>query len=387
MHPDDLPSHRREARALPELRLRSSALEHNVRLMADWCREHGVELCPHIKTTMTRPVVERQLTAGAWGVTVATARQAAVARSWGVTRILIANQVVHSSDLALLRRLLDEAPDLELFCLIDSPKGLDLASAALRDGGNPLRLLVEVGVPGGRAGVRDAAEAYELGAAAAKAPPGVVLAGVAGYEGVRPNVRDTATLAAVDEHCRTVAEAFTTLTPLYETAEPVFSMGGSAFPDRVVRAVADLRNRHAGLPLVSVLRSGCYVTHDHGTYAQISPLPGLRPALTVGAAVLSTPETGTAVVGAGKRELPYDAGLPVVLGARSPAGTLRAAVRATAAQIYDHHLVLTDVQDLQVGDEVELGISHPCSAFDRWPDIAVVDDEGDVRDVWHPQFR
>ncbi|AJT63203.1 hypothetical protein T261_1517 [Streptomyces lydicus] len=377
----------RRARALPELRLDLGALEHNVDLMADWCHAHRLELCPHIKTTMTRPVVERQLAAGAWGVTVATARQADIALSWGVRRILIANQVVHPTDLALLRQRLDTTPDLELYCLVDSAAGLRYARAALTGAANPLRMLVDVGAPGGRTGVRTALEAYELGAAVAKAEDGLLLAGVAGYEGVRPNHRDAGTLAAVDTHCRTTADAFASLAPLCQTPRPVFSMGGSAFPDRVADTAADLARRCGDLPLAPVLRSGCYVTHDHGTYAQVSPLPGLRPALTVRAAVLSTPEPGTAVVGAGKRELPYDAGLPVLLAAYTATGTPRPAAQATAAQIYDHHLVLTDAQGLDVGDIVDLGISHPCSAFDRWPDIAVTNGDGDVREVWHPQFH
>ncbi|MER6047779.1 alanine racemase [Streptomyces sp. NPDC001793] len=378
---------RRPSRALPELRLHLGALEHNVQLMADWCRAHRLELCPHVKTTMTRPVVERQLAAGAWGVTVATARQAGIALSWGMRRILIANQVVHPADLAFLRQRLDTTPGLELYCLVDSVAGLQHARAALNGADNPLRMLVDVGVPGGRTGVRRPVDAQELGAAVAKAGDGLLLAGVAGYEGVRPNCRDAATLAAVDAHCRTTADAFASLAPLYQTPRPVFSMGGSAFPDRVADTVADLARQSASLPLVPVLRSGCYVTHDHGTYAHVSPLPGLRPALTVRAAVLSTPEPGTAVVGAGKRELPYDAGLPVLLAAYTASGAPRPAPRATAAQIYDHHLVLTDTHDLDVGDTVDLGISHPCSAFDRWPDITVTGDDGDVRDIWHPQFH
>ncbi|AJC53604.1 alanine racemase [Streptomyces sp. 769] len=378
---------RRQSHALPELRLDLGALEHNVQLMADWCSMNRLELCPHIKTTMTRPVVELQLAAGAWGVTVATARQAGIALSWGVRRILIANQVVHPADLALLRQCLDTTPGLELYCLVDSAAGLQHARAALNGADNPLRILVDVGVPGGRTGVRSAVEAHELGAAVATAGDGVLLAGVAGYEGVRPNLRDAATLAAVDAHCRTTADAFASLATLYQTPRQVFSMGGSAFPDRVADTAADLARQLRDLHLVPVLRSGCYVTHDHGTYAQVSPLPGLRPALTVRAVVLSTPEPGTAVVGAGKRELPYDAGLPVLLATYTATGTPRPAAQATAAQIYDHHLVLTDTHNLDVGDTVDLGISHPCSAFDRWPDIAVTGDDGDVRDVWHPQFH
>jgi D-serine deaminase-like pyridoxal phosphate-dependent protein len=234
--------------------------------------------------------------------------------------------------------------------------------------------------------VRDAATAGDL-AVLVREAPGLLLAGVAGYEGVRPNQRDEATVMAVDEHCRSTLTVFRDLTSLFETTQPLFSMGGSAFPDRVIRALAHAIDHDGALPMVPVLRSGCYVTHDHGTYDHVSPLPELKAALTVRAVVLSTPEPGHAVVGAGKRELPYDAGLPVLVAARDPLGVPRPAATATAARIYDHHLVLTGVRDVHVGDEVDLGISHPCSAFDRWPDITVVDSEDDVHDVWHPRFR
>jgi D-serine deaminase-like pyridoxal phosphate-dependent protein len=388
MNGDDAPPIGPAGRRLPELRLSLRALESNVRLMADWCRDQGVELCPHIKTTMTRPIVERQVATGAWGVTVATVGQAAVALQWGLRRIIIANEVPYAPDLALVRRWLDATPELELFCFVDSAAGLDLARSAMDGVRNPLRALIDVGARGGRTGVRDAAAAVELGKAVAGAAPGLLLAGAGGYEGIRPNLRDAATIATVDAHCRTAVDVFRGLTPLFQVDRPVFTMGGSAFPDRVVHALPGLLGRPGGpAATVPVLRSGCYVTHDHGTYEQVSPVPGLVAALTVRGVVLSTPEEGRAIVGAGRRELPYDAGLPVLISARDKRGAPRPAATATATQIFDHHLILTGVRELRVGDEVDLGISHPCAAFDRWPDIAVVDDEGDVQEVWRPQFR
>ncbi|MET9657591.1 alanine racemase [Streptomyces sp. NPDC006510] len=371
---------------LPQLRIDVRALEHNVRLMADWCRDRAVELCPHIKTTMTRPIVERQMAAGAWGVTVATARQCGIALGWGVRRVIIANEVIHHSDLVLLRRWLDETPGLELYCFVDSMVGVGLARQVMEGTRNPLRVLIDVGTQGGRTGTRESAAAYDL-ATACQASPGILLAGVAGYEGIRPNRRDALTIADVDAHCRNAVSLFRSLAPLFEIVLPIVSMGGSAFPDRVVDALSDLAGPSGFPPMVPVLRSGCYVTHDHGTYAHVSPLPELRPALTVRAVVLSAPEPGQVVVGAGKRELPYDAGLPVLIGSRDAQGAPRPGARATAADIYDHHLVLSDAHGLNVGDQVDLGISHPCSAFDRWPDINVVDGEGHVQDVWHPRFR
>ncbi|MCZ4559019.1 alanine racemase [Rhodococcus maanshanensis] len=369
--------------SLPELRLSLPAVQHNVGLMAAWCRDRGVELCPHIKTTMTRPIVERQLAAGAWGVTVATVRQAAIALEWGTRRILIANEVIHRPDLEAVRAWLDADQTVELYLLVDSRAGLSLAGSVMRDAAHPLQVLIDIGTPGGRSGVREAAAALDLARECATTP-GVVLAGVAGYEGVRPNRRDADTIALVDAHCREAVAAFRAASPWIRAERPVFSMGGSAFPDRVVDALVDLPD-HGGR-VIPVLRSGCYVTHDHGTYAEVSPVSGLRAALTVRAVVLSAPEPGRIVVGAGKRELPYDAGLPVLLSATDSRGVPRTAAKATAAQIFDHHLVLADAEGLDVGDIVDLGISHPCSAFDRWPDITVVEDDR-VRAVWHPRFR
>lgn len=365
---------------LPQLLLNRAALEHNVSTMAEWCRAQNVELAPHIKTTMCRPIVELQSAADAWGVTVATIRQCETAVGWGYRRIILANEVVQPEALRRLRQLLEQTPDLQVLCLVDSPAGVQLAAESFRAAARPLDVLVDVGAAGGRTGVRDVEAGLTLGRQVAGTDRALRLIGVAGYEGVAPNNRSPATIAAVDEHCRRTAELFDELQSVFQTDTPVFTMGGSAFPDRVVLAI----RRLAGV--VPVLRSGCYVTHDHGTYAGVCPIPGLRPALRVRASVLSAPEPARVVVGAGKRELPYDAGLPVLLAAHAPDGSPRPAATGTAAQLFDHHLVLAPAHGLSVGDSVDLGISHPCSAFDRWREVVVTDDSGATVDVWPTEF-
>jgi D-serine deaminase-like pyridoxal phosphate-dependent protein len=216
------------------------------------------------------------------------------------------------------------------------------------------------------------------------ATPGLRLAGVAGYEGVVPNSRAESTIEAVDRHCRLVRDVFVAAAGYFETPAPIYSMGGSAFPDRVVEHLPD--NRLVPGSRI-ILRSGCYVTHDHGTYAAVSPVPDLVPALSVRAVVLSVPEEGMAVVGAGKRDLPYDAGLPLVLSARTTDGAPKAGATAVVRNLFDHHAVLTEVSGLEVTDIVDLGISHPCSAFDRWPEYVVADGNGQMVDVWHTDFH
>jgi D-serine deaminase-like pyridoxal phosphate-dependent protein len=343
------------------------AVDSNIALMADWAARRGAALAPHVKTTMSAAIAGRQVAAGAVRLTVATVSQAAAVLSWGHRRLLIANEVVDPGALERLRAWADGDQPADVMCLVDSPEGIEHAQRAFAGSARGLAVMIDVGTPGGRTGVRDGRTARRLGEAV-HAASGLRLTGVAGYEGVVPNVRDDAVIGAVDAHCRRTGAVFAGLSDLYETRAPLLSMGGSVFPDRVT---AGLRPADLVPGGTLLLRSGCYVTHDHGIYARVSPIAGLRPAITIRAMVLSTPEPGMAVLGAGKRELPHDAGLPVVLSATDLAGVPRPGVSGTAAALFDHHLVLAGASGLRVTDVVELGISHPCSAFSRWDSYVV----------------
>jgi D-serine deaminase-like pyridoxal phosphate-dependent protein len=140
-----------------------------------------------------------------------------------------------------------------------------------------------------------------------------------------------------------------------------------------------------------VVRSGCYLTHDHGTYAASSPLsPGasawvelvgaLKPALSLWAHVLSQPEPGLALLGFGKRDAPIDAGFPVPVAHHPHRGAQHDIESWTITALNDQHAYLgTDPATVPaVGDVVVLGISHPCTAFDRWRLVMEVDADHDV---------
>jgi D-serine deaminase-like pyridoxal phosphate-dependent protein len=368
--------------AYPQMLVDLGAVDGNIALMAEWCAAHGAVLAPHVKTTMSGSIVRRQVAAGVSGLTVATVDQARTVVSWGYGRVLIANEVVDRGALETLRSLIDGEDSAEVVCLVDSLAGIEQARHVFRASTRGLRVMVDVGTPGGRTGVRDARAARSV-AEAVESSSGLRLVGVAGYEGAVANLRDDATVRAVDGHCRRTAEVFADLGDLYETDAPIFSMGGSAFPDRVVAGTPPAHLVPGG---VLVLRSGCYVTHDHGTYAQVSPIPGLKAAITVRATVLSAPEPGTVVLGAGKRELPHDAGMPVLLSATDPAGTPRTGAVGVVTTLFDHHAVVTGSRGLAVTDVVELGISHPCSAFSRWESYVVTRDGRPVG-VERTEFR
>jgi D-serine deaminase-like pyridoxal phosphate-dependent protein len=368
--------------------LRRSALEHNVSLMAAYCDEHGVSIAPHGKTTMAPQLWRRQLDAGAWGISAATVAQAAVMRAAGVQRILIANPLTDAAAIGWAADdLRDEAN--ELACYVDSDRGVELLERILREEASPrpLPVLVELGHAGGRTGCRGTEEAVALARRVASSP-NLALAGVAGYEGTVAHDREPASLERVSRYLGDLRTLGARLGDEGLLSRAAFvSAGGSVFFDLVVEELGTLRS-DVGTPLV--LRSGAYIVHDAGMYERSSPFADrppegrFRSAFEVSGAVLSTPEDGLAIVGLGRRDVSFDQGLPSVVAARREDGSvddLDGAVEATALD--DQHLYCRVREDaeLRVGDLVACGISHPCSMFDRWRLIPVVDDDDAVVEV------
>jgi D-serine dehydratase len=380
---------------LPTMVINVPALDHNIALLAEYAQTHGVSLAPHGKTTMAPQIFRRQLGAGAWAITVATAWQARVAATVRVPRILIANEVVDDAGLTWIAETLDhDGP--EMFCYADSIAGVSRMESRLAGRRHRLATLVEVGVNGGRTGARTSTYALEVARAVA-ASRSLDLAGVAFFEGVIRETTDEARRGAVSGLVKMARRVVETIDQ--EMANPgrneiIVTGGGSKYFDEVVDGL-----RHGwstARPVRIVVRSGCYVTHDNGTYDAISPFglraprdaPRLRPALECWAIVLSVPEPGLAILGAGRRDLPYDSGLPVVLKVRRVDGVLEYASEITVSALNDQHAYLSFGGEtrLTVGDQVGLGISHPCSAFDRWRFVAGVDDEYRVTEAFELIF-
>src|ERR1043165_9249057 len=104
----------------PTMVLLDSAVEHNLKLMAKWCAANGFLFAPHGKTTMCPQLYQRQIAAGAWGITVAHAQQAMVAVKFGVKRVFMANQLVGRANIRSVAQAMDADPGLDLYCCLDS---------------------------------------------------------------------------------------------------------------------------------------------------------------------------------------------------------------------------------------------------------------------------
>jgi D-serine dehydratase len=384
---------------LPLAVLKQAELRHNLGWMQRHVAQAGIALAPHGKTTMSPELFAAQLAAGAWGISFASVHQLALGVAAGVPRALIANQVVQAADLRALAALLQAHPGLQAPFLIDSVAQLAMVEQARLP--VALAVLVELGLAGGRTGCRSADEALAL-ARAAHASPAVRLLGLSTYEGLWGQGDDDADRALAEglmQRLQALASACDA-EGLFEGSEILLTSGGSALFDLVSPGLA---MRGLSRPVLGLLRSGCYLSHDDGHYRRLVSLAnrrlgcpdgqGLQAALQVWTLVQSCPEPGLALLNAGKRDVSFDMGLPRPV-AWAPAGALRpqpAPAAWSISGLNDQHAYLRwpieQAQDApRVGDRVALGLSHPCTTFDKWRWMAVVDDDLRVVDAITTHF-
>ena len=375
--------------ALPLAVLKQSALQHNLHWMRDFCAQRGLHLAPHGKTSMSPELWQLQLDAGAWGISFATVFQAAVGARHGVPVLLIANQVIQRAELDALAGLHAERPALRSMFLVDSVGQVDAIEtwAADRAFEGKFEVLLELGLAGQRTGTRTAEEARQTAARIA-ASPVLRLAGIECYEGTTAycdHAKDRATVQGLMDRVDAIAhEAIAQ--GWFAHDEIILTAGGSAIFDLVAeRLLPDL-----GRPVRGVLRSGCYLTHDHQRYTRYLCCVGerlnlretLRPALEVLACVQSQPEPGLALLSMGKRDVAYDLDLPLPVWRSNGQGSAPQAVPThwRIDALNDQHAYLRFDASAprgewpRLGETVASGISHPCTTFDKWRWLPVVDD-------------
>ncbi|MDR6988448.1 D-serine deaminase-like pyridoxal phosphate-dependent protein [Paenarthrobacter nitroguajacolicus] len=375
----------------PLLTLDATALRANADRLAEWCKERGVLLAPHGKTTMSPQLWTEQLNRGAWGITLANFAQLRVARGFGVRNLQLANSL---TDPHAIQWVADQPADTTIVSWIDSLGTVDVINRTLAGSDAVLDVLVELGAHGGRTGARGVDAAMDV-ARAISASPNLRLVGVSGYEGSLAHTADDAGLAAVRGylaqmrllHEQLLAEG------LYGSGSVIITAGGSAYFDDVVTVLSPCirkapkagRTASDSISVDLMIRSGAYIIHDDGFYRGISPFSreGDQP-FTAGmygwARVVSQTEPGLAILDAGKRDLPFDEGLPEPqLIGRVLGGAMEPLVGAEITSVNDQHSFMifdANTTTVRPGDVVRLGLSHPCTAFDKWTVIPVLADTG-----------
>jgi D-serine deaminase-like pyridoxal phosphate-dependent protein len=290
----------------------------------------------------------------------------------------LANETSDPALLAWVRDELARDPSFEFYYYLDSPAGTEVAGEFV-GGARSAYALVECGHSGGRAGVRRFDQAAEVARAAREC--GLRVVGVAGYEGMLGEDRSPKAIRRV--------RAFGVMLRRWlsgldgeglldgQSEHFVISCGGSMYSDVLAPVLA--RPWALSTPVRAVLRCGSFIVHDHGHYADAGRGglgANLRPALEIWAQVLSRPEPGLVILGVGRRDVGSDLGLPVVVRSVSPAAALNG-TDATVLELHDQHTLIRIAPDhaLAVGDVVVFGVSHPSITMDKWPALAVLDDE------------
>jgi D-serine dehydratase len=375
--------------SLPSAVLYQDRLQHNLDWMQRFISAYGVKLAPHGKTTMAPKLFEMQLKGGAWGITLATAQQTLVAYRHGVRRVLMANQLIGRENMAIISRLLQDVA-FEYYCLVDSAAQVDLLGEFFSNHAQGLNVLLELGVPGGRTGIRDDQQLEATLAALQRWSATLVLSGIEIYEGV---LEDEAPVRALLERAVTVTRRLAA-EKRFQRPPILLSGAGSAWYD----VVADVFTAASFADAVEiVLRPGCYLTHDVGMYREAqtkimrrNPIAnqmrtGLVPALQVWAYVQSVPEPGKAIIAMGKRDAAFDAGLPTPALHYRPgdAAPKKAPVHWALTKMMDQHafMQIREEDDVRVGDMIGFDISHPCLTFDKWRTLPILNAEYQVVDV------
>ncbi|OON81387.1 amino acid deaminase [Streptomyces tsukubensis] len=391
----------------PVLALSAESLEHNLALMETYSERHGLAFAPHGKTSMAPQLFARQLERGAWGITLAVPHQVRVARAFGVPRVFLANELVDAAALRWIAAELAADENFTFVCYVDSVRGVELMDEALTraartaqtaEAGSgtgsprPVDVVVELGAgEGARTGARTPTDCAAIADAVA-ATATLRLVGVAGYEGEVPDAAPDSVRAWLRELTGLAAE-FDKAGRFKGLDEIVVSAGGSAWFDAVADVFAEIP--HLSAPVLKLLRSGAYISHDDGHYKHLTPFNrvpeegALHAGFRLWAQVVSRPTPEQAFVNAGKRDAAYDLDLPeaqVVRDART--GELRRAEGVTVTGLSDQHgwVRTADGAELEVGDWVGMGLSHPCTSFDKWQLIPLVEADGTVVDYIRTYF-
>jgi D-serine dehydratase len=364
----------------PIMVLKESAVKNNIAQMMSFCNSVDAQLAPHVKTTMSPQLAQMQVAAGATALTVANFWQGRIFLKHGFKNLIIANEVLDPTAIAEIAKI-NKQKQAEIIFYVDSILALEIIQKHTPLEGEQ-NLFIEIGTENGRGGVRELSLVEQL-AQRIKADKRLNLIGVTGFEGAVPDAaRGRRGEKKISKFCQKIVAAAELAYP-YKSDQPfVISAGGSAYFDIVARELNKFEK-----PRRLLLRSGGYITHDHKYYEEIYPFAlsdrSFKPAIEVWAQVISKPEKDFGVLNLGKRDIGNDLHNPIPI--KSYDGQVKS-FSAVIEKLNDQHGYLRGKQEFSLAQLIGLGISHPCTTFDKWGLIPLVNDDYDLIDCLQTFF-
>ena len=364
----------------PIMVLKEAAIKNNIAQMMSFCNSVDAQLAPHVKTTMSPQLAQMQVTAGANALTVANFWQGRIFLKHGFKNLIIANEVLDPTAIAEIAKI-NKQKQAEIIFYVDSILALEIIQKHTPSEGEQ-NLFIEIGTENGRGGVRELSLVAQL-AQRIKADKRLNLIGVTGFEGAVPDAaRGRRGEKKISKFCQKIVAAAELAYPYKSDQQFVISAGGSAYFDIVARELNKFEK-----PRRLLLRSGGYITHDHKYYEEIYPFAStdrsFQPAIEVWAQVISKPEKDFGVLNLGKRDIGNDLHNPFPI--KSYDGQVKS-FSAVIEKLNDQHGYLRGKQEFSLAQLIGLGISHPCTTFDKWGLIPLVNDDYDLIDCLQTFF-
>jgi D-serine deaminase-like pyridoxal phosphate-dependent protein len=276
----------------PALLVDLDAMEHNLASMAKICGRLNVNVRPHFKNHTVLALAQKQMQAGAIGITVAHVRHAESLVACGVKSILVANEVVDESH---LRQLLQLSREADIIVSVDDARVIAEMGRLSRTAKAPLSVVIDLDLGLKRCGV-SVEESLDLACTALR--EGLLVRGLMGYEGHLQKLPES---AESDERRLTATKMLARARRLLEQNDiPV---------EIVTTAGTGTFQLAAQVPEITEVQPGTYLLMEtlYAPYAR-----DFRLALTVLATVISKREGTYCVLDAGVKALSGERGLPSV---------------------------------------------------------------------------
>ena len=346
----------------PALLLDVSAMERNLKRMAEFTAARRVNLRPHAKIYKATPQLARlQMAAGAIGITCAKLSEAEVLVSAGIRDILVANQIVGWLKLERLAKL---ARSSQVMVAVDSRENVKEIDQTAQAHGVTIGVLIEVNIGHNRCGVAPFEPVADL-ARFILGRPGLNFRGLMGYDGHN-------TLKVTEaERGELSLKAYRLLSDTRKYLE------GAGIAVEIVSGGGTFTYRYASqVDGITEVQTGTYLLMD--TAFQEHGVHEFECTLSVLASVISLPvypgANGLVIMDTGRKSVSTAMGVPEV---KEPPG-------ARVISLSDEHgrVVFADPAAApRVGDKIELWVRDANGTINQFDRFYVIRD-GVVEAVW-----
>ena len=393
----------------PILTIKKSFFNKNILSMHKYVKANKVFLAPHIKTSMSPQIIQQIFNLGCWGFTVANNQQLSVLLKMGIRKIIFANLITNQSNIDNLFQLINQYKDIQIYICVDSIFGINLLKTLSKklNFNRVIKILIEVGYQNSRSGIRNIKSLNKILDSLRILPVNFKISGILFYEGASAVNNYSISLKRVEKCIKLAFNCLNFLISnnIINNKECIISGGGSEYFDLVVDS---FKKNKKNKNFKFVIRPGSYIAYGHGYYLsslnkindrkkiiiknkKINATDLFQPSLELWAHVISQQDSGKAILNFGKRDVSFDLGYPIPLLVYRNGKILHKSPYDKNIVVYklnDQHAFIkfSKNYNIEVGDLVKFGVSHPCITIDKWKIFYMINDNNTIVEAFKTFF-